>query len=103
MYWQERQPILTQTKTISRYSEPMQKRLAYALLNRTLSPEFLSAMGREFYLRPSNGNMELPENLKRHGIQNTADATASFWIPDWQWYLQNEIDIVETVNEIFTR
>jgi putative spermidine/putrescine transport system substrate-binding protein len=29
--WQEYQPILTQTKTISRYSDPMQKRLAFAL------------------------------------------------------------------------
>ena len=100
-YWQEKQPILTQTKTISRYAEPMQKRLAYALLERTLAPEFLAAMGREFYLRPSNGKMELPENLTRNGIRNTVDATREFWIPDWSWYLDNEDDIVETVNAIF--
>jgi len=23
------------------------------------------------------------------------------WIPDWNWYLDNEDEIVETVNEIF--
>ena len=101
MYWTEREPILTQTKTISRYSEPMEKRLAYALLNRTLEPEFMVAMGTEFYLRPSNSKVVLPDNLARHGVMNTADATAGFWIPDWQWYLENEDEIVETVNEIF--
>lgn len=100
-YWTEKQPILTQTKTVSRYLEPAQKKLAYALLNRTLEPEFLVAMGEAFYLRPSNGKVVLPENLANKGIQNTADATADFWIPDWQWYLENEDEIVETVNEIF--
>ena len=101
MYWTEREPILTQTKTISRYAEPMEKKLAFALLNRTLEPEFMVAMGTEFYLRPSNSKVVLPENLARHGVKNTADATAGFWIPDWQWYLENEDEIVETVNEIF--
>jgi len=99
-YWRELEPILTQTKTISRYAEPMQKRLAFALLNRTLEPEFLAAMGREFYLRPSNSRAELPENLVNAGIENTADAIENFWIPDWPWYLDHEDDIVETVNEI---
>ncbi len=102
MYWSEREPILTQTKTISRYLEPAEKRLAYALLNRTLEPDFLVAMGREFYLRPSNSKVVLPDNLANKGVQNTADAIANFWIPDWAWYLQNEDEIVETVNEIFS-
>jgi putative spermidine/putrescine transport system substrate-binding protein len=100
-YWTEKQPILTQTKTVSRYLEPAQKKLAYALLNRTLEPDFLVAMGKEFYLRPSNNKVVLPENLANKGIENTADATAGFWIPDWHWYLGNEDEIVETVNEIF--
>jgi putative spermidine/putrescine transport system substrate-binding protein len=58
-------------------------------------------MGREFYLRPSNRTAELPENLTKYGIKNTADAIKGFYIPDWKWYLQNEDEIVETVNSIF--
>ena len=46
------QANLTQTKTISRYADPMQKKLALALLNRTLSPEFLEPFGEEFLWRP---------------------------------------------------
>ncbi|PZP54200.1 MAG: ABC transporter substrate-binding protein [Agrobacterium fabrum] len=101
MYWKELQPILTQTYTVSRYSEPTQKKLAYALLNRALEPSFMTNMGKEFYLRPTVSNAVLPDNLVKAGIVNSADATKSFWLPDWKAYLENEDEIVETVNEIF--
>ena len=32
---------------------------------------------------------------------NEASAMEGLWNPDWDWYLDNEEDIVESVNEIF--
>jgi putative spermidine/putrescine transport system substrate-binding protein len=102
-YWTDPKTILTQTKTISRYSEPMQKKLAFALLNATLTPGFLTAMGKEFYIRPAIKNMALPPNLAKAGVENSADATAGFWKTDWQSYLEREDEIVEQVNSIFSQ
>jgi len=100
-YWAEKQPILTQTYTVSRYAEPMQKKLAFALLNRAIEPKFLGAIGKEFYLRPTVSNAVLPDNLVKAGVVNTADAIKDYWIPDWNAYLEHEDDIVEKVNGIF--
>lgn len=100
-YWTEKQPILSQVYTISRYSEPLQKKLALALLDRALEPEFIGNMGREFYLRPTVSNAVLPDNLAKAGIVNTADSIKDYWTPDWKAYIENEQDIVETVNGIF--
>ncbi len=93
--------ILTQTKTISRYSNPMQKKLAYALLNRTLSPDFLKKFGDTFYMRPTNSKAPFNALLEKGGARNTADATKDFWIPDWNFFVDNEAEIVERSNEIF--
>lgn len=101
MIWEQVKPILTQTKTVSRYADPMQKRLAYALLNRTLDPSFMAKFDEVFYLRPTHRDVVVPENLASKGVENTADATAGLLIPNWEFWLENEIDIVETVNEIF--
>ena len=101
MYWTEREPILTQTKTVSAGSGEVQKRLAYAYINRACSPEFQEAMAREVYLRPSNKNAVIPENLADKGVENTAEGMDQLWIPPWDWYLEHEEDIVERVNEIF--
>jgi putative spermidine/putrescine transport system substrate-binding protein len=100
--WTEKKPILTQTKTISRYSKPVQKKLALALMNRVLTPEFAIAVAKKWYQRPSHKKVVLPENLANKGVENTADALEGLWIPDWQWYLKHQDDVVETVNEIFT-
>jgi len=101
MIWEQTKPILTQTKTISRYAEPMQKRLALALLNRTLDPAFLERFDAVFYLRPTHRDVVVPANLADKGVENTPDAIEGLWIPDWNWWIENEVDIVETVNEIF--
>lgn len=98
----ERKPILTQTLSVSRYSDPIEKKLALAYVNAKLDPDYQTKMSETFYLRPSNKNSQLPERLTSKGVQNTADALEGFWIPDWNWYLDNEDDIVETVNEIFS-
>ncbi len=96
-----RKPILTQTLSVSRYSDPMEKKLALAYLNAKLDPDFQNYTAETFYLRPSNKNAVLPERMMNKGVTNTADALDGLWIPDWNWYLDNEDDIVETVNEIF--
>lgn len=97
----DRKPILTQTHTVSRYSEPVQKKLALALVNAKLDPAFQTKAADTFYLRPSNKNVVLPERLTNKGVTNTAAALDGLWIPDWNWYLDNEDEITETVNEIF--
>lgn len=100
-YWDEYKGILTQTQTISKYADPTSKKLAFALLNRMLSPEFQNGFANEFWMRPTNKNAVIPEKMAKLGVANTADATAGLVIPDWSAYLADEIDIVETVNEIF--
>jgi putative spermidine/putrescine transport system substrate-binding protein len=79
----------------------VQKKLAFALLDRALNPTFIGNMGKEFYLRPTVSNAVLPDNLAKAGVVNSADAIKGFWVPDWNSYLENEDDIVETVNGIF--
>ena len=94
-------PILTQTKTISRYSEPMQKKLALALLNRTLSPDFLEPFGEEFLWRPTNGKAAMPSALAAEGATNTPDAVSAYWVPDWDFFVENKADITDRLNQIF--
>ena len=98
--WTEKKPILTQTKTISRYSDPIQKKLSLALLNETLAPSYLEKAAEVFYLRPSNSKAVIPANLAAKGVVNAASALDGLWIPDWNWYIDNDDDITETVNEI---
>lgn len=100
--WQwDSHPILTQTKTISRYSEPMQKRLAYALLNRTLEPAFLEAFGDEFLWRPTNSKATITASLAEEGVENTPDVAATFWIPDWDFFVAHKLEITDRLNSIF--
>ncbi len=104
MYWTEKNPILTQTKVVSRGSNETQKRLAYAYVNRCASQEFQEAVAKELYLRPTNKNVVIPENLASKGVENTEDAATKLWIPDWNWYVdhdgQGDPNITEQVNEI---
>lgn len=93
--------ILTQTKTISRYSHPVQKKLAFALLNRTLEPSFLEAFGNAFMWRPTNREAKYPKQLRATGVRNTADAAAKFWVPDWDFFVKHESDITYRANKIF--
>jgi putative spermidine/putrescine transport system substrate-binding protein len=100
--WQwDSHPILTQTKTISRYSDPMQKKLAFALMNRTLEPSFLNAFGDEFLWRPTNSKASIAAPLAEEGVENTAAATEAFWVPDWDFFVENKQDITERLNGIF--
>lgn len=99
--WSDVQPILTQVKTVSRYLEPMQKKLAYAFVDRFLEPRFQTVLGTELYFRPAHRDAAVSANLAAKGVVNTADAVKDYWTPDWSFYVQNEQDIVETLNEIY--
>lgn len=99
--WDDPRPALSQTKTVSRYLEPVQKKLALALINRTMGAEYQSALSEVFYYRATNRNATLAQGLIDQGVTNDASALEGMWIPDWASYLENEDDIVETVNDIF--
>ena len=101
MVWEEVKPILTQTMTVSRYTDPVQKKLALAFMNRTLDASFLNKFAEAFNYAPVTKDAVIPPTLAEFGIKNTADAVSGFTIPDWNSYLEHEDDIVETVNQIF--
>ncbi len=101
MYWTERQPILTQTKTVSRWSQPMQKKLGYALIQRSTDPSYQEAIGVQLYERPTNSKAKIVDNLASKGVANTEAATNLLWIPPWDWYLDHEQEIVDRVDKIF--
>jgi putative spermidine/putrescine transport system substrate-binding protein len=102
---QDKTPILTQTKVVSKGSNETRKKLAYAYVNRCASKEFQEAVAEKLYLRPTNKNVVIPENLASKGVENTEDAAGQLWIPDWNWYVdhdgQGDPNITELVNEIF--
>lgn len=100
-YWTERKPFLDQTKTVSKYSGEVQKKLAYALIDRSTSPEYQNAMGSIQALRPTNKNAVVPEKLAARGLTNTADGMKGMWNPDWKSYLEIEDTIIDRVNKIF--
>jgi putative spermidine/putrescine transport system substrate-binding protein len=62
-------------------------------------------VAEKLYLRPTNKNAVIPENLASKGVENTEDAANQLWIPDWNWYVDHDgrgdPDITERVNEIF--
>src|SRR5215212_9223642 len=62
LYWQERKPILPQIMTVSQGSSDVQKRLAYAYINRACSPEIQEQYAAELYLHPTNKHAVIPEN-----------------------------------------
>ena len=101
LYWQERKPIHPQIRTVSQGSSDDQKRLAYAYINRACSPEIQEQYAAELYLHPTNKHAAIPENLTRKGVTNDAAGVEGLSNPDWDWYLEHEQDIVETVNTIF--
>ena len=100
-YWQERKPIHPQIRTVSQGSSDVQKRLAYAYIDRTCSPGVQERFAAELYLRPTNRNAVIPENLASKGVTNDAAGVEGLWTPDWDWYVDHEQDIVATVNTIF--
>lgn len=102
-YWTHWKPILTQTDVVSRGSKQTQKRLAYAWINRKLTPEWMWQWQKVQYWRPTLKTAKTPPNLASKGVKNTAVALKGLVIPDWDWWNANEQKIVQEVNKIFTR
>ena len=69
-------------------------------MDRACSPEIQERYAAA-YLHPTNRNAVIPENLAGKGVTNDAAGMEGLWNPDWDWYLENEQEIVETVNTIF--
>jgi hypothetical protein len=65
-------------------------------------PEFPTTLDNAVYLRPTNTNAEVAPNLVRNGVTNDATSTEGLWIPDWNWYIDNETEITDVSNEIFS-
>jgi len=91
----------SQIRTASQGSSDVQKRLARAYIDRACSPQTQGRFAAELYLRPANKNAVIPENLASKGVTNDAAGVEGVWTPDWNWYLDNERDIMQTVNAIF--
>lgn len=94
--WEEKKPLLTQTRTISKYAEPTQKKLAFAFMNQTLDPKVFGRFAELFYLRPACKNIEVTPKMAAKGITSTADSIKGFWIPDYQRYLDHADEVEET-------
>jgi putative spermidine/putrescine transport system substrate-binding protein len=99
--WEEHKPLLTQTRTISKYADPVQKKLAFALMNRSIDPKIYGIFAEQFYLRPTHKDTVITPKMAAKGITNTADSVKGFWIPDYPKYLDHSDEIEETVNGIF--
>jgi hypothetical protein len=80
----------SQIRTVSQGSSEVQKRLAYAYIDRTCSPQTQEGFAAELYLGPANKNAVIPENLDSKGVRNDAAGVEGVWTSDWDWYLDNE-------------
>jgi putative spermidine/putrescine transport system substrate-binding protein len=98
--WEPQRTILTQTMTVSRHLAPVERKLAFALLDRVLSAPFQEAFAAVFPLRPTNADARLPDSLARHGVENTFEATDSLWIPNWVWWSDASAEVVPRLREV---
>jgi putative spermidine/putrescine transport system substrate-binding protein len=96
------QPILTQTKTISKNIPLIQKKLAAALINRSCEASYQEASAEAVLIRPTNKNAKIHPTLAALGVKNTAEAVKGLWIPPWrEFWIPNEKEIVRRVNDIY--
>jgi putative spermidine/putrescine transport system substrate-binding protein len=51
--------------------------------------------------RPTNGKAAMPSALAAEGVTNTADAVSAYWVPDWDFFVENKADITDRLNQIF--
>jgi len=105
IWWPEgRQAILSQTFTVSKGLDPIEEKLAYAFINRILSPRYQYELCQvELGGRPTNKYVQIAPNLAKHGVTNTADGLANLWVPDYTWYGENEDEIVRMFESIFAQ
>ncbi len=101
LLWGEQKTILTQTKTISKYTSKTQKLLSYALLNTYIGESFQEKFISAFPLRPMNANVKVPASIAQFGINNTFEETDGLWIPNWVWWQEHEKKILADISDVF--
>lgn len=87
--WQTRQTVITQTATVARYADPLEKKLALALIDRSLRQEAQEAFFAQFPMRPVHRQAAMAQPFAERGEANDRSATAQLWIPDWFWLARN--------------
>ncbi len=64
-------------------------------------PELQGAMGEFLYMQGTNKNTKVADGLASKGVVNNATAASSKWVPPWEYWVENEQEIVDAVNEIY--
>lgn len=99
--WPGYSPILDQNLAVARGTSPMRQRLAYAFVNKLVSPELQRRMGELLYVQGTNRKTVVPDNLAKMGVINSPQAAAGRWVAPWTQWLEKEAEVVETVNQIY--
>lgn len=99
--WAGYTPILDQNLAVARGTSPVRQRLAYAFLNRLVSPELQRRMGERLFVQGTNRRTVVPDNLARMGVVNSPQAASNRWVAPWSQWLEKEAEVVETVNQIY--
>lgn len=94
-----RKGVLDQTLNVQRNSP--NARLAYALVQRYCSKVVQERYMANLFQLPTNSNSIVTPNLATKGIENTAEAWSTAWIPDYVWYNENRDRVTELLNEVY--
>jgi len=99
--WPGYAPILDQNLAVARGTSPVRQRLAYAFVNKLVSPELQRRMGELLYVQGTNRKTIFPDNLAKVGVINSPQAATGRWVAPWKFWLEKESEVVETVNQIY--
>jgi ABC-type thiamine transport system substrate-binding protein len=96
-------PLIPQQFGVARGTK--NPRLAFAFLNRMLSPEVELVWAQDVFQRPANKKVVLPEAMTAVGIANTEDGIKGLdgLTDGWKWWFENEQSIVERLNKVFVK
>ncbi len=93
-------PFNQMHSAVSRGSSPMRKKLAYALLDRYCSAAAGDIWSEGIFFHPINLNSRLAQPLVDQGWSDPATDLATLYRPDWRWFINNQTQIVDTMNAI---
>ncbi len=93
-------PFNQMHSAVSRGSPPLQKKLAYALLERYVSADAGTVWSDGLFFHPVNLKSTLSPKMYQLGYKGTADDFENLFLPDWKWYIANQSQIVDTTNAI---
>lgn len=95
-------PFNQMHSAVSRGSSEVRKKLAYALLDRYISPASSSAWSDALYFHPVNLEAALSPKVAELGYSGTEEDFRDLFLPDWRWYVANQSQIVDTTNAILS-